>query len=112
MQVAPGFFLHNSSPPIENAGSPKSAREPLSGRSASGWKHTGVNRVAKPLNGWQWQIGKGRERYRAHGKTFLPSILPPLSFQPIWHTACHTVTGGCQKALRFMPVTLDGSTAF
>ncbi len=49
------------------------------------------------LNGWRREIGTRHERYWAHAKTFPPSILPPLSFRYIWHTACRTVMGGAPE---------------
>ncbi len=63
------------------------------------WKYAGVNQVAKTLNGWQGEISKGRERYRAHGKAFPSSILRPLSFRCIWHAACHFERSSHRKEL-------------
>ena len=54
------------------------------------WENSGVNRVAKTLNGWQQQIHRSDERDQVHAKTFPASILSPLSSHHIWPTACHT----------------------
>lgn len=76
------------------------------------WKYTGVNRVAKALNGWQRQIDRRHQRHWAYVNVFPLSILRTLRFLQIWYTACRTVTCGSRNLCAFVvPTTLGGSTA-